>query len=99
MCKFCNMDSVNLKHACDEYFIHKLFEIQNDETKKAIRADGNNPVVYLREYRKNEKWSIVCEFADVNGTVVEIPVSFCPMCGKKLKHSNKENEERDGRKR
>lgn len=99
MCEFCDMTSVNLEHACNEYFIHKSFNIQNDETKKTIKEDGNNPVIYLREYRKNEKWSIVCELADKNGTVIETPVVFCPKCGRKLKQSNKRKGDYNGRER
>ena len=99
MCEFCDMTSVNLKHACDEYFIHKSFGVKNDETKKTIKAGGDNPVMYLREYRNNERWSAVCEFADESGTVIETPVVFCPKCGRKLKQSNKRKGEYNGRER
>lgn len=98
MCKFCSVSFANVKYACEEYLIYKLFELKNDETKKSYNTDGNEPVMYLREYRQDKKWSVVCEFADNDGRVVETPVYFYKKCGRKLKDENKQGDE-NGRKR
>lgn len=84
MCKYCNTDLVNKEYACKEYFIHEPFYLADAHTHKALEANGDNPVLYLREYRELDCWSLICEFADDAGTVVEALVSHCPRCGRKL---------------
>ena len=84
MCDYCNMTDVNTKHACKDYFIHKPFFLVNEYTHEPLEANGSNPVLYLREYREVNRWSLICEFADDAGMVVEAPVSHCPKCGRTL---------------
>lgn len=86
MCEYCDMTLVDVENACDEYFIHKPLHLKDDYTNKRIKADGNHPMMYLREYRqsKTHTWGLVCEFSDEAGTVVETPVIYCPRCGDKL---------------
>lgn len=86
MCKYCDMSLVNIETACKDYFIHRPFYLKNEHTKKRIKADGTNPVTYLREYRNNgsHTWSLICEFADEAGAVVESPIIYCPICGDRL---------------
>lgn len=85
-CEYCDMTSVNKEHACKDYFIHKSFSLIDAHTKKHIEADGTHPEMYLREYRNEglHLWSLIVEFADEAGTVVELPISYCPICGNKL---------------
>lgn len=90
MCDYCDMTDVNVEHACKDYFIHKPFYLVNEHTHEILKANGNNPVLYLREYREVDHWSLICEFADDAGTVVEATVSHCPRCGRKLEGTNKE---------
>ena len=87
MCKYCDMSIVDPEIASPEYYIHRPFYLLDDHTRKRIKADGNHPIMYLREYRNNigcHTWSIICEFADDPGRVVETPVIYCPVCGDKL---------------
>lgn len=86
MCEYCDMTLVDIENSCDEYFIHKPLNLRNDSTYRRIKADGNHPIMYLREYRqsKTHTWSLVCEFADEAGTVVVTPIVYCPRCGDKL---------------
>ncbi len=46
--------------------------------------------MYLREYRPDGDhiWSLICELADDKGTVIEMPVIYCPRCGDKLVGKN-----------
>lgn len=88
MCEYCDMTLVDVEHACEDYFIHKPFCLRDEHTNKRIKADGNHSLMYLREYRKAKVWSIICEFADDYGTVVEIPIIYCPRCGNKLAGKN-----------
>ena len=95
MCKYCDTQLVNKEHACPEYFIHKSFRLIDEHTKDQIKDNGDNPVMYLREYRKplHPVWSLVVEFADEKGTVVESAVLYCPRCGRLLLDDQKEIEE------
>lgn len=88
MCEYCDMTLVNVEHACEDYFIHKPLHLRDDYNGKRIKADGNHPIMYLREYRKSNTWGLVCEFADSCGTIVETPVIYCPRCGDKLVGKN-----------
>ena len=90
MCQYCDMTLVDVEHACDEYFIHKPLYVRNSENFKRIKADGNHPMMYLKEYRQTVThiWALVCEFADDNGTVIETPICYCPKCGDKLVGKN-----------
>ena len=99
MCEYCDMTLVNVENACEEYFIHKPLHLRDDHTYKRIKADGEHPIMYLREYRKSTLWQLVCEFADDNGTVVASPIIYCPRCGRdllepirKYKHKEVSNE-------
>ena len=85
MCEYCDMTLVDVEHACKDYFVHKPFHIRND-TGKRIKANGDYPIMYLREYRQSgsHTWSLICEFADDKGTIIEMPVIYCPRCGNKL---------------
>lgn len=91
MCEYCDMTLVNVENACKDYFIHKSFYIIDEHTRKCIKADGEHPVMYLREYRTDGSrvWSLICEFADDEGTVIEMPVIYCPKCGDNLAEKNK----------
>lgn len=84
MCDYCDITDVNIKHACKEYFIHKSFFLVDEHTHELLKDTGYNPVMYLREYRDLDRWSLICEFADDNGTVIEAPISYCPRCGRTL---------------
>lgn len=84
MCDYCDKTDVNVEHANKDYFIHKPFYLVNEYTHEVLKADGNSPVLYLREYRTIDRWSLICEFADDAGMVVESPISHCPRCGRKL---------------
>lgn len=86
MCEYCDMTLVDVEHASPEYFIHKPFYIIDDHTRRRIKADGNHSIMYLREYRNagSHTWSIICEFADDVGNVVEMPIIYCPRCGDDL---------------
>ena len=90
MCEYCDMTLVNTQTACKDYFIHKPFTLRDEHTGKRIKADGDHPVMYLREYRTGggHTWSLICEFADEGGTVVESSVIYCPRCGDKLVGKN-----------
>lgn len=90
MCEYCDMTLVNTERACKDYFIHKPFYLKDEYTGKRIKADGYHPTMYLREYRPSgdHTWSLICEFADEGGTVVEAPVIYCPRCGDKLVGKN-----------
>ena len=90
MCEYCDMTLVNKEHARRDYFTHKPFYLINERTGKRIKADGNNPVMYLREYRPDgdHVWSLVVEFADEHDTVVESPILYCPRCGDALVGKN-----------
>lgn len=90
MCEHCDMTLVNVETACKDYFIHKPFYIRDEHTGRRIKANGNYPMMYLREYRNvgSHTWSLICEFADDNGTVVEMPIIYCPRCGDKLVGKN-----------
>lgn len=92
MCQYCDMTLVDVEHACKDYFIHKPLPIRNDYTGKRIKADGNHPIMYLREYRLSGShvWSLICEFADEEGTVIETPICYCPRCGDRLIGKNNE---------
>lgn len=91
MCEYCDMTLVDIENACEKYFIHKPFYIRDDFTGKRIKADGNHSMMYLREYRNigSNTWSLICEFADNKGAVIEMPVIYCPRCGGKLVGSNR----------
>ena len=52
MCKYCDMTEVNVEHACEDYFIHKSFRLQDDFNGKVIGNSGSYPHMYLREYKK-----------------------------------------------
>ena len=84
MCRYFDMTEVNTKHSCEDYFIHKSFRLQDDYDGKLIRNNGNNPCMYLREYRKTTYWEIVIELADEVGTVIRTQAVYCPKCGRKL---------------
>lgn len=86
MCEYCDMTLVNVEHASPEYFIHKPFYVRDDHTGRRIKADGNHATMYLREYRNvgSHTWSIICEFTDDAGSIVETPIIYCPRCGDKL---------------
>lgn len=90
MCEYCDMTLVDKEHTCDDYFIHKPFKIKDEHTKKRIKANGEYPIMYLREYRPSGShiWSLICEFADDGGTIIEMPVIYCPRCGDKLVGKN-----------
>ena len=92
MCEYCDMTLVNTQTACKDYFIHKPFTLRDEHTGKRIKADSDHPVMYLREYRTggDHTWSLICEFADEGGTVVESSVIYCPRCGDKLVGKNNE---------
>lgn len=81
MCEYCDMTLVYVE---EDSFIHKPLHIRNERTGKRIKADGNNPVMYLREYRKAKSWSLICELTDDNCSVIETPVIYCPRCGRRL---------------
>ena len=80
------MTEVNSEHACEDYFIHKPFRLQDDYDGKLIKNDKWHPCMYLREYRKTSYWEIVIEFADDSGTVLRTQAVNCPKCGRKLNH-------------
>ena len=82
MCKYCDMTEVDIKNSSD-YYIHKPFNLIDDYSQKVLVPNGNNPIMYLREYKK-DIWSLICEFADDKGTVVEMKINNCPKCGRKL---------------
>lgn len=91
MCKYCDMTLVNKEKSCKEYYIHSPFYLRDEYDYKKIKANGYNPTMYLREYKKTGIWSIICEFADDAGTVVETQVVYCPRCGKRLLGFNNDN--------
>lgn len=95
MCKYCDTQLVNKERACPDYFIHKSFRLIDEHTKDQIKDNGDNPVMYLREYRKplHPVWSLVVEFADEKGTVVESAVLYCPRCGRPLLEDNSEPQQ------
>lgn len=73
MCRFCNMTNVDIKNTCKDYYIHRPFVIINEYNQEVLEPNGNNPTMYLREYIKGDMkgfWSLICEFADDNGTVI-----------------------------
>lgn len=82
------MTGVDTKHACPEYFIHEPLPLTDDFDKKVILPDRSSPVTYLREYRNKNQWSLVCEFADDAGTVIETIITHCPKCGRNLTNCN-----------
>ena len=84
MCDYCSKADVNVEHANKDYFIHKPFYLINEYTHEVLLANGRNPVLYLREYRNIDHWSLICEFADEEGMVIEAPIDHCPRCGRKL---------------
>ena len=85
MYSYCNRTQVDIDNACKEYFIHKPLPLKDEHTQQPIKADGEHPVMYLREYRTaGSTWSLICEFADDAGNVVELPIIYCPRCGSKL---------------
>ena len=96
MCKYCDTSYIDVQYSCSDYFVHRPFYLRNDYNGKRIKADRNNPIMYLREYSKSNTWSLICEFADEEGTVIETPIIYCPRCGNKLvrkkyKINNKKN--------
>ena len=54
MCEYCDMTLVDVEHACPDYFIHKPLHLIDEYSGKRIKADGYNPIMYLREYRKSK---------------------------------------------
>lgn len=88
MCKYCDMTEVNIEYACDDYFIHKSFRLQDDFNGKVIGNSESYPYMYLREYRNTPYWEIVMEFADDAGTVLRTQAVHCPKCGRKLNQMN-----------
>ena len=86
MCEYCDMTLVNVETACKDYFIHKPLHLRDEHTGKRIKANGEYPIMYLREYRNDgsNTWSLICEFADEAGTVIESPIIYCPRCGDHL---------------
>ena len=91
MCRFCDTADANIKNTCKDYYIHNPFIVSDEHNQEVLEPDENNPIMYLREYTKGDMkglWSLVCEFADDNGTVIETRVGCCPMCGRKLTKIN-----------
>ena len=88
MCEYCDMTLVDVGHSCKDYFIHKPFHLYDDFNGKRIKANGENPTMYLREYRRVGLWDLICEFADDHGMVVRTPIIYCPRCGQKLVGTN-----------
>ena len=89
MCDCCDITNVNTIQAND-YYMYKSFYLVDEYTHEVLEATGRNPVLYLRQYKLTDHWSLICEFADDKGTVIESPVNFCPICGDRLAGKNKE---------
>lgn len=80
-CKYCGLES---QGHCDTYKIHHSFELTDEFSQQVIPHDGDHITMYLREYFNTTNWSLICEVSDNDGTVIETPVYFCPICGRKL---------------
>lgn len=82
-CEYCSTTDVNIENSCEEYFIHKLFDVIEEGVNKdtSLMKDGESLCMYLREYRKIPKWELVCE---CDGKVLKSEIPYCPNCGKPL---------------
>ena len=56
--------------------------IIDEFSEKKIVPNGNNPVQYIRKYK--DRYSLVTEFSNDEGTVILLPINYCPMCGRRL---------------
>ena len=84
MCKYCEK-KIATGNRVKEVIRVELMEnlpIIDDFSEKPIENDRNNPVQYMRKYEN--KYSLITEFANGEGTVLLLHINNCPMCGRKL---------------
>lgn len=88
MCKYCE----TVKHTggkvgnSAKYELMENLPIIDEYSEQAIVPDGENPVQYIRKYR--DKFCLITELADGDGTVLLLPINNCPICGRKLGKQN-----------
>ena len=87
MCKYCEKVIATGKHVKDviEAELMETLPIIDGFNEKPIENDGNNPVQYIRKYEN--RYSLITEFADDEGTILLLPINNCPMCGRTLTFS------------
>lgn len=77
MCQYCETKKENY------YTSMKNLPIVDDYTEELI-IDNGEPVQYIRISKFLRKYSLITELANEEGDILDLPIKYCPMCGRKL---------------
>lgn len=84
MCKYCESvvySSQNVKTK-ETWELMENLPIQDDFSLKYIIYDENKPVQYIRRCRN--KYFLITEFGNTDGTAISVEIIACPMCNRKF---------------
>ena len=77
MCEYCECKETNNK-----YNYMDNLPILDDFDEKPFK--NNKIYQYIRRLNKNKTYNLITEFPNDNGDVINLPIKYCPMCGRKL---------------
>ena len=77
MCKYCELDSNNKNYY--QYMDNLPVLDDYDET---LLTGGNRVYQYIR--KSDRRYSLISELNNDSGDVLNLPINYCPMCGRKL---------------
>ena len=78
MCEYCEY-----KELYKDYIYMSSLPILDDFDKKPFE-DLDEIYQYIRQSNKNKTYNLITEFPNDNGDVINLPIKYCPMCGRKL---------------
>ena len=78
MCKYCEIDCKNN----NEYQYMNNMPILDDFDEKLITGT-NRQYQYIRKSKKT--YNLITELNNDEGDALNLPINYCPMCGRRLK--------------
>ena len=80
MCEYCNEYKEKKEH---EYMYMDNLPVLDDYDEKLITGI-NRQFQYIRKSIKLNSYSLITEVNNEDGDVLNLPINYCPMCGRKL---------------
>ena len=78
MCEYCEIDCKNN----NEYQYMNNMPVLDDFDKKLLTGI-NRQYQYIRKSKKT--YNLITELNNDEGDVLNLPINYCPMCGRKLR--------------
>ena len=78
MCEYCED-----KELYTDYIYMSSLPILDDFDEKPFK-DLDEICQYIRKSKENKTYNLITEFPNDNGDVINLPINYCPMCGRKL---------------